>query len=649
MDYPHRMQTFKIYFQILFQILVKVKHIFIIQLLILVMYKGSDQVQDLFLSLLQEPVWGLMGVFMFGILIFSLQSWNSARLLLETSDFEWLLVEPEDNVVKSRAIRSFSKVLPRFLGFVPFVLAFLPAWQVKGDLPDSADLLWFGIWLLVGAVLYFSIYTGKYKLIEKLYPEQASQIFTATKTEVQALDRVTVILSYVLLILTVPVFLVGITPGLAVLISPYVGTLALVQVFFAGLVLFFSWLAYYDSEWQWPVTIFVFIYVFACSAFNNNHHIRTQEASDGKKYERLALGKYYYSWKAANHITPQDTLYLVAAEGGGIRAAYWTALVLDELSKTVPRFSDRLFALSGVSGGTVGSAFYLAHEADKKKSTPVQPGSVTECLKSDFLSPLVASFLGSDFFQLFSPFPFGYDRAVFLEKAWEEGYNQTFKSNTLAEPMGALYAYHSLPLLFSNSTVVQNGQRAIYAPVKLGSSKGTPFDSILDVGENLTQPVSLSTVALMSARFPYVTPGGRFFKGNRPLDLVDGGYFENSGLATALIIRDVVQGIESYRPVRIIFIRNGLTNYSSGTGNLGHELITPANAFINAWDKKTDMIVKQTKLVIGAPFTDFIEIRLPRSKEKRIPLGWALSRNAAQLLDEGLRNDTVQKRIASVR
>ena len=51
----------------------------------------------------------------------------------------------------------------------------------------------------------------------------------------------------------------------------------------------------------------------------------------------------------------------------------------------------------------------------------------------------------------------------------------------------------------------------------------------------------------MSARFPYVSPAGSFPGGQR---IVDGGYFENSGAATALEILNVVMrwkdsGLES--------------------------------------------------------------------------------------------------------
>ena len=53
-------------------------------------------------------------------------------------------------------------------------------------------------------------------------------------------------------------------------------------------------------------------------------------------------------------------LYIVATEGGGIRAAYWTAAVLGEIQDKNPNFAAHLFAISGVSGGSLGAAVFEA-------------------------------------------------------------------------------------------------------------------------------------------------------------------------------------------------------------------------------------------------------------------------------------------------
>ena len=51
---------------------------------------------------------------------------------------------------------------------------------------------------------------------------------------------------------------------------------------------------------------------------------------------------------------------LVAASGGGIAAAYWTATVLGDLADASPGFAARVFAMSGVSGGALGLLTYAA-------------------------------------------------------------------------------------------------------------------------------------------------------------------------------------------------------------------------------------------------------------------------------------------------
>ena len=45
---------------------------------------------------------------------------------------------------------------------------------------------------------------------------------------------------------------------------------------------------------------------------------------------------------------------------GGLRAAYWTATVLGELHDRIDHFDQHLFAVSGVSGGSVGASVYRA-------------------------------------------------------------------------------------------------------------------------------------------------------------------------------------------------------------------------------------------------------------------------------------------------
>jgi hypothetical protein len=99
-----------------------------------------------------------------------------------------------------------------------------------------------------------------------------------------------------------------------------------------------------------------------------------------------------------------------------------------------------------------------------------------------------------------------------------------------------------VPLLFLNSTEVQSGHRFIEQPFATIRGRGQDFD-IASAGTWSTGvlPASapLSGVVHNSARFTYVSPAGSlidaaWLKANRTLtrQLVDGGYFENSGTTT---------------------------------------------------------------------------------------------------------------------
>ncbi len=53
-------------------------------------------------------------------------------------------------------------------------------------------------------------------------------------------------------------------------------------------------------------------------------------------------------------------VYLVAAQGGGMYAAYQTAIFLARLQDNCPAFRNHLFAISSVSGGSVGAATFVS-------------------------------------------------------------------------------------------------------------------------------------------------------------------------------------------------------------------------------------------------------------------------------------------------
>jgi hypothetical protein len=177
-----------------------------------------------------------------------------------------------------------------------------------------------------------------------------------------------------------------------------------------------------------PVISALLILALALSFINDNHAIRTLDGSP----KRPTLGEAFDSWEQQAPEGKQagiKPLVIVATAGGGIRASYWTASVLGGLTDAEPRFRNSLFAISGVSGGSVGSAFYQAALREgvgdcgqagmtkqPKRGATCYEGLTRTALSQDFLAPNLSSLFYSDLIQRFLP-PLGFpDRQQALEK-----------------------------------------------------------------------------------------------------------------------------------------------------------------------------------------------------------------------------------------
>jgi hypothetical protein len=129
-------------------------------------------------------------------------------------------------------------------------------------------------------------------------------------------------------------------------------------------------------------------------------------------------------------------VFVVSAQGGGQYAAYHTALFIARLYDRCPRLKDHVFAISGVSGGSVGAAVITemlrnaAHLDDRCSLNLDGPGrleiAVMKFFAADFVTPVVASGLLFDLPGLLIPqLRLAPDRAVTLEKAFERAWERS--------------------------------------------------------------------------------------------------------------------------------------------------------------------------------------------------------------------------------
>ena len=214
-------------------------------------------------------------------------------------------------------------------------------------------------------------------------------------------------------------------------------------------------------------------------------------------------------------------MLIVATAGGGIRAAYWTATILEQLEEDFATENNGvrpyLFAISGVSGGSVGATAFEAAltKRDENQCTAGRHDEAcplpTDFLKEDFLAPTLASLFFQDAPSSFLP-DFGQaDRGTALERSFEHA------SNLLARPFLNLHSYQDVavtnggstppwrPILLLNSTHEETGNRIITGHVLI---ERNVFVDSLDALNVLRNDVRASTAAHNSARFTYVSPAG---------------------------------------------------------------------------------------------------------------------------------------------
>ena len=150
--------------------------------------------------------------------------------------------------------------------------------------------------------------------------------------------------------------------------APLIGAAAILLLAASGWIAGGSILDFVGMRLRIPVFSSLLILAIIFSLWNDNHGVRTLPTPPPPLEKRQNVREALMAWHKHQLLRPSPTdfypLFVVAAEGGGIRAAYWAASVLSRITDKNPCFPDQLFAISGVSGGSLGSAVFIAQLAD---------------------------------------------------------------------------------------------------------------------------------------------------------------------------------------------------------------------------------------------------------------------------------------------
>jgi hypothetical protein len=287
------------------------------------------------------------------------------------------------------------------------------------------------------------------------------------------------------------------------------------------------------------------------------------------------------------------------------------------------------------------------------------------------------------------------DRGERLENSWEAAWKDVCSKRTgasssasgialdplcsfFSQPWGMLWSKEEVPALFLNSTQVATGERFVqhpFASIQEGGDKLDFFNAATSSAGALPASAPLSSVIHNSARFTYVSPAGTLaydvetpqqMKKHRSatIQLVDVGYFENSGTTTlAELLKFVLQipgplaeacsGKEGLHnracPIRLIHISNDPSVESMHTDDVcpqphdpmqSHfgEIMAPPMTLLDTRDARG----ATARAAIRSLFAGGREITSPKDDSTNdkvyhfrlcagsyhLPLGWTLSKSA---------------------
>jgi hypothetical protein len=531
---------------------------------------------------------GQFAIFELALAVWGLANWYASRVLL-ARDFNEAAPEGVELNAPSAFIGWWRTQFPRALPLV-------------GMAPIGAYfMLARGEWLVGAVTLAMAALVLGFIIARRHVFASATRNPASTYQELTPGDRLTLWLGFCVSL----VLLMGLAYA-NYWVARFLGAAAVLFLALACITLLGSIvLTYLPLASGWPVMVWVpvvFYLAFAQLGWNHNHNIasRLRATTQSDVDKRPNVAEHFRQWLVAH---PSGEIVLVAAEGGASRSGWWTSHVLTVLDEaTAGEFSKHVYAVSGISGGSLGAATYAALLA--RRSPAAQPhtsGPIafpddavcerlalhadelplpvqSECFVGrDFLSPTIGYMLFPDLVQRFLPWRMNaWDRSLGLEKTWAADWSTLFGDDSFAQCLGRLYdparqdcsgadgVRTNLPLVFLNSARATVGRPVSQAPVKLPNDE---TDDLFDASLGL-QRLPLAAVVHNSARFPVVSPGGEVSlpHGGPYWDaLVDGGYFENSGAYTLHQMLRAIERDSVDRPVtweqirqriRIVFITN---------------------------------------------------------------------------------------------
>ena len=423
-----------------------------------------------------------------------------------------------------------------------------------------------------------------------------------------------------------------------------------------------GWAAFFLDRFRIPLLVpFALAAWLASFAFKSDHYFALVQ---GTPHPRILAADVLQARAGDRPIV------VVATAGGGIQAAVWTTQVLTGLQKDSlgmnpgsqkwpAPFAASLAMVSSVSGGAAGAMFFLnGYQDGPQPGFRVAPkgldGIIAQAAASS-LDDVAWALVDHDIPRLYFPYSFlpdakRIDRGALLEQNWKRV--GQLEDSLLAWRKGIAHcagcggAPPWRPAAIFNSTLVETGQ-----PLLLGTTDLAPPDEPAAPRNFYDwfpgRDVAVETAVRLAATFPYVSPAARPDDQASAADhVVDGGYFDNYGVAT--LVEWLSEGLAQWNgraarmpPILVIQIRSFPATPDPGATRQGaaFQLYAPISSLLNVRDTGQVMRDASSLRILqdlwrktgGLPP---LEVATLQFKGNHAPLSWAINPRQRQAVVE---------------
>jgi Dyp-type peroxidase family len=329
----------------------------------------------------------------------------------------------------------------------------------------------------------------------------------------------------------------------------------------------------------------------------------------------------------------QRPIVVVAVGGGGLHQAAWTTRVLTGLTDLWgKKFSDNLRLVSAVSGGSVGSLFFLNAFTSEAGLPREALSEIVAAAGRSVNGDVWWGFAYPDLRRALIPFPSAFvsptnDRGWALEQGLRRSLGLAEDGGPTMNQWRADVANGWRPAVAFNVMVVETGQRAVLATYGIpGTAATQDLASVTD-----RRDLSAITAARLSASFPYISPFSRAQKtahSNPSMNhLADGGYWDNHAVVSA--VEWLTEALPTIGTRKILFLQIpplSTPQLASSDQSWVWQQIAPLAAFdatrTNAQETRNDLELTQLQDRLGK---QLVAITLP-FPGRDAPLSWHLSR-----------------------